>query len=187
MQMRPIAALLLVLSLAGCMSRKKAANNENFKRALNAYFYNGRDECLFATATKFPDEVKLSEKDDLKTMDALAKAALVTRTEDGAFKLVRYALTPLGTRATGRFCYGHRDVTGVDSFTPLRTVEGRQASDVSYHYRIMDAPVWIQDDTLKKQFPEMARKTSGDAAGQTTVMSAYAGWEVPDYGKPVIQ
>ena len=31
------------------------------------------------------------------------------------------------------------------------------------------------------------RKTSGNAEGKTTVMSAYEGWEVPDYGKPVIE
>jgi hypothetical protein len=47
--------------------------------------------------------------------------------------------------------------------------------------------VWAQDDGLKKQFPELARKTSGSAEGKTTVMSAYEGWEVPDYGKPVIE
>ena len=185
--MRLAVAGLLVLTLGGCASKKKAANNENFKRAINAYFYNGRDECLFKTPYKFPDEVKLSEKEEQKTMDALAKAGLLTRTEDGAFKLVRYALTPLGTRATGRFCYGHRDVTSVDSFTPPRVVEGRQASDVTYHYKLADTPEWASDKGMTKEFPELARKTSGDAEGKTTVMSAYAGWEVPDYGKPVLE
>ena len=182
----PVLPLLLVPG--GCTSKKKAASNENFKQAINAYFYNGRDECLFQMPPyKFPAEVKLSEKDDMKKLDALAKAGLLTRTEDGAFKLVRYAMTPLGTRATPRFCYGHRDVTAVDSFTPPRVVEGRQASDVTYHYKIADSPEWVSDAGMKKEYPELARKTGGDAEGKTTVMSAYAGWEVPDYGKPVTE
>jgi hypothetical protein len=131
--------------------------------------------------------VKVPEKTEMKNMDALSKAGLLKRTEDGAFQLVRYDLTPLGTRAKGRFCFGHRDVTYVESFTPLRIEDKRKASDVTYHFRIVDAPVWAQDENLKKQFPELARKTSGNAEGKTTVMSAYEGWEVPDYGKPVIE
>jgi hypothetical protein len=180
-------AILLMVAIGGCTRKKTEASNENFQRAINAYFYNHRDECLFTTARKFPDEVKVHEKDEMKDMDALSKAGLLTRTEDGAFQLVRYELTPLGTRATGRFCFGHRDVTSVDSFTSLRIEDKRKASDVTYHYRIVDAPVWAQDENLKKQFPELARKTSGNAEGKTTVMSAYEGWEVPDYGKPVIE
>lgn len=177
----------MMTALGGCHRKKTEASNINFQRAINAYFYNNRDECLFTTAYRFPNEVKVGEKDEMRKMDALSKAGLLTRTEDGAFNLVRYALTPLGTRATARFCYGHRDVTSVESFTPLRLVDGRKASDVTYQYRIVDAPVWIQDDNIRKQFPETVRKTSGSAEGKTTVMSAYEGWEVPDYGKPVIE
>jgi hypothetical protein len=184
---RLAVTILLMVAIGGCTRKKTEASNINFQRAINAYFYNHRDECLFTTARKFPDDVKVHEKDEMKNMDALAKAGLLTRIEDGAFQLVRYDLTPLGTRATGRFCFGHRDVTSVDSFTPLRMVDKRKASDVTYHYRIADVPVWAQDENLKKQFPELDRKTSGNAEGKTTVMSAYEGWEVPDYGKPVIE
>ena len=184
---RLAAAALLMLLVGGCTRKKTEASNVNFQRAINAYFYNHRDECLFMTARRFPDEVKVHETDEMKNMDALSKAGLLTRTEDGAFQLVRYDMTPLGTRAGGRFCFGHRDVTSVDSFTPLRMVDKRKASDVTYHYRIVDAPVWAQDENLKKQFPELAGKISGSAEGKTTVMSAYEGWEVPDYGKPVLE
>jgi hypothetical protein len=184
---RLTAAVLVIAVIGACHKKRTEASNENFKRAINAYFYNGRDECLFPVAQKFPNEVKVHEKAEMKDMDALAKAGLLTRIEDGAFQLVRYDVTPLGTRAKARFCFGHRDVTSVDSFTPLRVEDKRNASDVTYHYRIVDAPVWAQDEGLKKQFPELARKTSGNAEGKTTVMSAYEGWEVPDYGKPVIE
>jgi hypothetical protein len=182
-----IAGLLSALFLGGCHKKQTEASNENFKRAINAYFYEHRDECLFKTPVRFPDEVKVGEKQEMKDMDAFSKAGLLKRTEDGAFQLVRYDMTPLGERAGGRFCFGHRDVITVDSFTPLRIEGGRKASDVTYHYRIVDAPVWAKDPILTKQFPELARKMSGNAEGKTTVMSAYEGWEVPDYGRPVIE
>ena len=59
---RLTAAALLMLAMGGCTRKKTEASNENFKRAINAYFYNGRDECLFVTAQKFPSEVKVGEK-----------------------------------------------------------------------------------------------------------------------------
>lgn len=180
-------ALMLMVATSGCHRKSTEASAENFQRAINAYFYDHRDECLYKTPVKFPDLVKVAEKADMKDMDALSKAGLLKRTEDGAFQLVRYDMTPLGDRAGGRFCFGHRDVTRVESFTPLRIEDKRKATDVTYRYRIVDAPVWAQDATLQKQFPELARKMSGDAEGKTTVMSAYEGWEVPDYGKPVIE
>ena len=179
--------LLSIMMISGCHKKQTEASAENFQRAINAYFYDHRDECLYQTPVKFPNEVKVPEKREMKDMDALSKAGLLKRTEDGAFQLVRYDVTPLGTRAGGRFCFGHRDVTRVESFTPLRVQDNRKATDVTYRYRIVDAPVWAQDASLQKQFPELGRKMSGDAQGKTTVMSAYEGWEVPDYGKPVIE
>lgn len=181
------AGLLLMVAISGCHRKRTEASAENFQRAINAYFYDHRDECLYKTPVKFPDLVKVAEKAEMKDMDALSKAGLLKRTEDGAFQLVRYDVTPLGTRAGGRFCFGHRDVTRVESFTPLRIEDKRKATDVTYRYRIVDAPVWAQDAELQKHFPELKRKMSGDAEGKTTVMSAYEGWEVPDYGKPVIE
>jgi hypothetical protein len=181
------AGLMLIAAVAGCHRKRTEASAENFQRAINAYFYDHRDECLFPTPVRFPDLVKVAQKAEMKDMDALSKAGLLKRTEDGAFQLVRYDMTPLGARASGRFCFGHRDVTVVENFTPLRIEDKRKATDVTYRYRIVDAPVWAQDAGLQKEFHELARKMSGNAEGKTTVMSAYEGWEVPDYGKPVIE
>ena len=65
---RLTVAALLLLVVGGCTRKKTEASNENFKRAINAYFYNGRDECLFVTAQKFPGEVKVGEKAEMKGM-----------------------------------------------------------------------------------------------------------------------
>src|ERR1700733_2561745 len=86
---RLTVAALLLLVMGGCTRKKTQASNENFKRAINAYFYNGRDECLFVTAQKFPGEVKGGEKAEMKDMDALASAGFLKRTAGGAFKVVR--------------------------------------------------------------------------------------------------
>jgi len=182
-----LLAFLGTIALGGCHNRKADASNQNFQRVLHAYFYDHHDECLYKMPVRFPNEVKVGEKQQMKEMDALAKAGLLKRTEDGAFQLVRYDQTPLGARAGGRFCFGHRDITAVESFTPLRIEDKRKATDVTYLYRVADAPVWASDPGLQKQFPELARKMSGHAEGKTTVMSAYEGWEVPDYGSPVME
>jgi hypothetical protein len=58
---RLTVALLLLGVVSGCHKKQTEASNENFKRAINAYFYNGRDECLFAVAQKFPSEVKVGD------------------------------------------------------------------------------------------------------------------------------
>lgn len=184
---RLAALALALLALSGCLSRRRRPSNTNFQRAINAYFYNGHDDCLYTAAVKFPNEVKITEKDEMRQMDALAKAGLLERIEDGAFKLVRYSLTPMGTRATGRFCYGHRDVTSVDSYTQPRKVEGREASDVTYRYRLVDSPQWAQDPALQRAFPKLGEEMASSPVGKTTVMTAYNGWEVPDYGAPVIR
>src|ERR1700733_15344479 len=78
---RLTVTILLMVAIGGCTRKKTEASNINFQRAINAYFYNHRDECLFTTALRFPDEVKVHEKDEMKNMDALAKAGLLTRIE----------------------------------------------------------------------------------------------------------
>ena len=135
-------------------------------------FTTAATNACFPVAQKFPNEVKVHEKAEMKDMDALAKAGLLTRIEDGAFQLVRYDVTPLGTRAKARFCFGHRDVTLVDSFTPLRVEDKRKASDVTYHYRIVDAPVWAHSgakEAVSRAGAEDKRKCRGKDDGDVGI------------------
>ena len=108
----------VILLAAGCSSKTKPTN-ENFMAGLNAY-YATHDDCLFPSALKFPYEVSPSAnaKEDKKRMDALTDAGLMKREEDKSIHVDVYSLTAAGTRAGGRFCYGHRQIVSIDSFTP---------------------------------------------------------------------
>ncbi len=178
---RTIAIVAAVGMLAtGCKSKKATANNENFTKALNAYFYT-HDDCLYPHALKFPYELSSTGKAEVspKALDALTDAGLLTRDEDRSIKVKRYALKPLGTKATARFCYGHREVTNVESFTPPANTDGHFMSTVNYSYAMKDVPEWAKDGAVQHAFPEMEKAVNGQGQGKTDVMLAFNGWEVP--------
>jgi hypothetical protein len=170
----------VVLLVAGCSSKTKPTN-ENFIAGLNAY-YASHDDCLFPNALRFPYEVSPGPdaKDDKKRMDALLNAQLVTREEDRSINVNIYSLTAAGTRAGSRFCYGHRHVTSIDSSTPPEKVNGLLETKVTYHYTMMDVPVWAKTAEMQKAFPALAKALSGEATGQATLANAGVGWQVPN-------
>ena len=169
----------VILLAAGCSSKTKPTN-ENFIAGLNAY-YATHDDCLFPSALKFPYEVSPSAnaKEDKKRMDALTDAGLMKREEDKSIHVDVYSLTAAGTRAGGRFCYGHRQIVSIDSFTPPAKSNGFLETHVTYHYKMMDVPVWVKTDQMQKAFPDMAKALSGEATGESTLANAGVGWQVP--------
>ena len=174
-----VALSALLLLSAGCSSNK-TPNAKNFTKALNTYYFN-HDDCLYPTALRFPYEASTADSTgNSKGLDALTKAGLLEMTEEKALKVKRYALTPAGTKATARFCYGHREVTSIDGFTPPHTIDGRPGSEVQYRYHMMDVPIWAQTAEVQKAFPKMAEATTTGTDGKTTVVLTLAGWQVPD-------
>jgi hypothetical protein len=174
-------ALALGLILAGCNGFKKPTP-KNFTGALNAYFSN-HDDCLFARSLRFPYEASTSStsKDpNIKGLDALEGAGLLKSLEDRDIHVKRYELTTFGKRVPPRFCYGHRVVTSIDSFTPPAMVDGQSTSQVSYHYKMMDIPGWAASDAMRKSFPALAKASSPDAQGRTSVVLTMNGWRVPE-------
>jgi hypothetical protein len=174
-------ALALGLLLAGC-NGYKAATPANFTRALNAY-YSNHDDCLFSSAVRFPYEASTVSTDTdpkKKALDALADAGLLKSLEDRDIHVKRYSLTPYGSRVPARFCYGHRVVTSIDSFTPPAAVDGQQVSKVDYHYKMMDVPGWADSDEIRKAFPAFSKSTSGDAQDRATLMLTVNGWRMPE-------
>jgi hypothetical protein len=165
---------------AGCHSNVKLTD-ENLKKGLNAYYSNHND-CLFPSALRFPYEVSpgTDSKERSTQMEALADAGLVTRKEDKSIKVSVYSLTPIGERVGGRFCYGHREVTTIDSFTPPEKGDsGFIETKVTYHYQMRDVPVWAKTDKMQSAFPDMAKALSGQATGTAKLANAGVGWQVP--------
>lgn len=170
------SALLLI---AGCGTDTKPTN-EKLEKGLNAYFET-HNVCLFPMPLKFPYEVSPGSdaKEEAKQMDALTRSGLLEKQSGAAIHVERYTLTPLGERVKGRFCYGHRQLTSVDEFTPPVKQNGFLQTTVKYHATMMDVPVWAKTDEMRAAFPEMSSAIAGPQPGVVTMENAGAGWQVP--------
>ena len=171
-----LAGALLLLPLAGCNS-KTAATPQNFIAGLNNHFFDHPD-CLFADPPTFPYET--TDPGKTRQMNALAASQLLTVAEEREIHVSRYTVTDAGARAAPRFCYGHRVVTSIDSFTPPAPANGFPESQVVYHYTMEDVPVWAKTDAMRAAFPAMAHAASGTASDKATLASTITGWQVPD-------
>ncbi len=172
--------LLSVSLLVGCSSANKPTD-ENFIKALNAYYENHYD-CLFPDGKRFPYEVGTdsNSKQDRKQMNALTDAGLLTRKHDPTVHVERYSLNAAGQRYAPKFCYGHREVTSIVSFTPPGPRHGFTETTVTYHYTMRYVPVWAKSASLKAAFPDLAKSLGTSPSGQATLATAGAGWQVPE-------
>jgi hypothetical protein len=177
----PVGISSLILLVAGCSSSKTKPTNENFIAGLNAYYAN-HDDCLFPSAPRFPYEVSPGSDaaEDKMRMEALLKASMVEKKEDKSIHVSVYSLTPVGARFGPRFCYGHRNVTSIDSSTPPTKNNGLLETQVTYHYTMMDVPVWAKTAEMQKAFPALEKALSGQATAQAKLANAGVGWQVPN-------
>jgi hypothetical protein len=171
-----LAAVLTLTFASGCNS-KTAAKPENFIQSLNARFLD-HAECLFPDAPRFP--VETSDRDKVKQFDSLVKAQLLTVAKDPETHSSRYTVTTGGTRYAPRFCYGHRNVTAIDSFTPPVTANGFPETHVTYRYTLEDIPIWAKTPEVQAAFPAMAKAISTESTDHATLAKTIAGWTVPD-------
>jgi hypothetical protein len=170
-----------MLVLSGC-NDIKTANPKNLTATLN-YYYSGHDDCLFPSAIRFPYETSTVTNEptsNRKGLDALKGAGLLKSLEDKDIHVIRYELTPYGSHVPPRFCYGHRVVTSIDSFTPPTAVNGQQTTQVDYHYKMMDVPGWADSDQIRKAFPVFAKESTGTAQDRTTLVLTVNGWRMPE-------
>jgi hypothetical protein len=91
----------------------------------------------------------------------------------------RYTLNAAGNRFAPRFCYGHRQVTGIESFTPPAPHNGFTETTVTYHYAMMDVPMWANTDEVKVAFPQVGKSLGATPTDQATLATVGAGWQVP--------
>jgi hypothetical protein len=174
-----LAAALAVASLAliGCNDTgKAAATPANFTIGINNHYLD-HPECLF-TDTRFPFETSDAEK--TKQMDTLVKNLLLEKSVETSIHVSRYTVAPAGTRYAPRFCYGHREVTGINSFTPVEVANGFKETKVTYSYTMKEVPVWAESHDVQAAFPAMARATTSQATDTITLAQSPVGWQVPD-------
>jgi hypothetical protein len=168
--------LAFVTLASGCNTGKSAPTPANFTLAINNHFLDHPD-CLF-TDTRFPFETSDAEK--TKQMDTLVKSLLLDRSFESSVHVSRYTVTPAGTRYAPRFCYGHREVTGIDSSTPIAVNDGFKETTVTYSYTMKEVPVWAISHDVQAAFPEMARATTGQVTAKATLAQTPVGWQIPD-------
>ena len=171
-----LAGALLLLPLAACDSKSKATP-ENFIAGLNAHFADHPD-CLFPNPPIFPYET--TDPAMTKQMDTLVAAQLLKVSVERDIHASRYTTTDAGARVAPRFCYGHRNITAIDSFTPPTPTNGFPETQVTYHYTMQNVPVWAKSTEVLAAFPDMATKTSGTASDKATLAGTITGWQVPD-------
>lgn len=171
---------LFLIAFCGCSTANKPTD-ENFMKALNAYYENHND-CLFPHGHAFPYEVApgSNAKQDEKQLDALTDAGLMTRVKDLDMHVERYTLNAAGNRYGPRFCYGHREVTSIASFTPPGPRNGFTETTVTYSYTMHDVPVWARSEDVEAAFPELGQSLSSSPTDQMTLANAGAGWHVPE-------
>ena len=171
-----LATASFLITGAGCHS-KTAATSQNFITGLNAHFLD-HPECIFPTAPTFPYET--SDMTEIKQMNTLVTNQLLTASSERSIHASRYTPTAAGARVAPRFCYGHRVITSIDSFTPPATANGFTETNVVYQYTLEDVPVWAKSADVIAAFPKLAHDTSGTATDKATLASTMAGWQVPD-------
>jgi len=170
------ALSLIAIGFSGCNTGKSAPTPANFTQAINNHFLDHTD-CLFSD-TRFPFET--SDPAKTKQMDSLAKALLLDKSVETSIHVSRYTVTITGTRFAPRFCYGHREVTGINSFTPITINNGFKETTVTYTYSMKEVPVWALSHDVQAAFPDMTRATTSQVTAQTILAQTPVGWQVPD-------
>jgi len=173
------AAALTLASLVftGCNNTgKAAATAANFTIGINNHYLD-HPECLF-TDTRFPFETSDAEK--TKQMDTLVKNLLLEKSVETSIHVSRYTVAPAGTRYAPRFCYGHREVTGINSFTPVAINNGFQETTVTYTYTMKEVPVWAESHDIQAAFPAMAHAITSQDTATIILAQSPVGWQVPD-------
>ena len=192
MHVRSSVTFALAAALVLCAGCKKTADNtSNYKSAINNYLATNQS-CLWPEPQKFPVQVN-TDSDKTGGFDALYNQGLLVRTTAEKKKLLglvdkqvtNYDLSPKGKSSwtasqsdpsTGNFCYGHREVSSIDTATVTGDGPGATAS-VAYHYTFTSVPDWAKDGGVQNSFPSVQRNLAGGVS-TATLQDTSNGWVV---------
>jgi|SRR5580698_89790 hypothetical protein len=180
-----------VLIAAGCR-KTNFVDKMAFKSAINNY-YSTRQDCVWSSPVKFPVQADTSNYEQTKGYDALTDAGFLVRKSAEKKRFLigskqvndydvsdkgRASWTPDQTQpGYGNFCFGHREVTTIDGFSPADVSDASQYS-VSYHYDVASVPNWASTVEMKTAFPKVALDTSGQQAAVANLVKSDSGWQV---------
>lgn len=171
-----VAGAVVMLG-TGC-GDKREMSKSNFAHVLNED-YSSNADCLFSRPLPYPFEMQAGDKllgNVEKQLDALTDAGLLTRTAHGSS--LRYELTLAGQQVpgNGRFCYGKRQVTSVDSYSPPTEFNGNRFTKVEYHFVEKGSPDWAKVQAIQTAFPAVAKAEASEPVDQATLVLTDDGW-----------
>jgi hypothetical protein len=180
-----------LLIAAGCR-KSNFVDKAAFKSAINNY-YSTHQDCVWLGPVKFPVQADSSNYEQTKGYDALTDAGFLVRKAVekkrfliGSKQVNDYDLSDKGRSnwtadqtqpGFGNFCFGHREVTTIDGFTPADVSDATQYS-VSYHFDVASVPGWASTVEMKTAFPKVAIDTSGQQTAVANLMKSNSGWQV---------
>ena len=195
---RIIAVLALITLSAWVTGCKKQIDTAEFKSAINTS-YAGRHECVWPEPIKLPVEVDTSKDDKTREYDALTDAGLLVRGMAekkrflvGSKQVNQYDLSDKGHSAWtpdpnqpgyGNFCFGHFNVTAIDSAVPNDPSNPTQYT-VNYQYEVEGIPGWASTPETMRTFHKIAADTSIQKATATLVKGSNEGWAVVPPSQP---
>lgn len=184
-----LSAATIVFTLTAC--DKKVDNKPNFESAINAY-YQAHPSCLWSTAQQFPVQIGHSDPKTAQ-FDALVDQGLLTRTTSEKKIVIvskqenNYDVSDKGRSAWtadatqpgyGNFCYGHRKVSSIDSYTPTNSEPGATTT-VQYHYTFADAPAWASAAETQTAYPKVQEDLSATPkAASANLTNTSNGWQM---------
>ena len=181
----------VALLFAGC--NKQDDSKPNYQSAINDY-YKAHPACIWQDTKKFP--VQAATADDAKTegYDALTDAGLLTRTtgEKKVFIVASKQVNNYDLSAQGRsdwtpdttqpgygnFCFGHRTVDSIDSFTTGVNASGLKTAQVNYHYSFADVPAWAKNQEVQTAFSSAGAALAHSQPGQDSLVMNGTTWQV---------
>jgi hypothetical protein len=180
-----------VMLVAGCR-KTNFVDKMAFKSAINNY-YSTRQDCVWSSPVKFPVQADTSNYEQTKGYDALTDAGFLVRKAAekkrfliGSKQVNDYDVSDKGRSnwtadqtqpGYGNFCFGHREVTTVDGFSPADVSDATQYS-VSYHYDVASVPAWASTVEIKTAFPKVAIDISGQQTAVANLVKSNSGWQV---------
>ena len=179
-----------MLMVAGC--KKTEDSKPNFTTAINNYYLT-RPACLWNTPKQFPVQVDTKNNPDTTQYDALFDQGLLTRTTAEKQKLLvltkqvtNYDLSDSGRSAWvadtqqpgfGNFCYGHWQVSSIDSYTPTTDKPGATTT-VNYQASVSGAPAWASAAETQNAYPQLRTNMAGQVPAVATLTDFDKGWAV---------
>jgi hypothetical protein len=187
-----IAFALSAATLIATGCKSNTVDKAAFKSAINTYL-SARQDCVWSDPIKFPAQADTAKDDQTKGFDALTDAGFLTRKSAekkrflvGSKQVNDYDLSDKG-RSTwtpdqtqpgyGNFCFGHREVTTIDDFTPNNTSDANHYI-VNFHYDVASLAGWASSTEMKTAFSKIAADTSGQQTATATVSKSNDGWQV---------